>query len=155
MTNDALERLKRRQRPSVPERDISLAAPRSEVSLDTSVSRYLDSMSPDILEPRTLEAKSPDILDSGNLENKSPESADIKTKQTTMRLDVGVSDRIQSLCKRHGISREVLIEAMFLHCEQENSALESVLSTAQRRNEQRLSAANRKRAQTMIEKFGI
>jgi predicted DNA binding protein len=154
MTNDALERLKRRQRPSVPERDISLAAPRSEISLDVSTSRYLDSKSPDILEPRTLEAKSPDILESGNLETKSPESVDIKTKKTTMRLDVGVSDRIQSLCKRHGISREVLIEAMFLHCEQENSVLEAVLSTAQERNEQRLSAANRKRAQTMIEKFG-
>jgi predicted DNA-binding protein len=154
MTNDALERLKRRQRPSVPERDISLAAPRSETSLDTSTSRHLDSKHPDILEPRTLEVKGPGILESGNLETKSPESLDIKTKQTTMRLDAGVSDRLHILCQRHGISREVLIEAMFLHCEQENSVLEAVLSTAQERNEQRLSAANRKRAKTMIEKFG-
>jgi hypothetical protein len=154
MTNDALERLKRRQRPSVPERDISLAAPRSETSLDTSTSRYLEPKSPDISESKTLEAKSPDISKSGNPETKSPESLDIKTKQTTMRLDAGVSDRLQGLCQRHGISREVLIEAMFLHCEQEVSVLKTVLSTAQERNEQRLSAANRKRAQTMIEKFG-
>ncbi|MCY7283483.1 MAG: hypothetical protein LH679_08550 [Cyanobacteria bacterium CAN_BIN43] len=154
MTNDALERLKRRQRPSVPERDISLAAPRNAASLDTSTSGYLDLKNPDISESRTLEVKSPDILESGNLGVKSSESLDIKTKQTTMRLDAGVSDRLQSLCQRHGISREVLIEAMFLHCEQEDSVLETVLSTAQERNEQRLSAANRKRAQTMIEKFG-
>jgi predicted DNA-binding protein len=154
MTSDALERLKKRQRPSVPERDISLTAPRCESSLDTSTSRYLDSKNQDISESRILEAKSLDTLESGNLEIKSPESLDIKTKQTTMRLDAGVSDRLQSLCQRYGISREVLVEAMFLHCEQENSVLEAVLSTAQQRNEQRLSAANRKRAQTMIEKFG-
>jgi hypothetical protein len=35
---------------------------------------------------------------------------DIKTKQTTMHLDAGVSDRLQSLCQQHHISREVLID---------------------------------------------
>jgi hypothetical protein len=131
MAEDALERLKRRQhRPIVPTRDTSLESPPAaeQVSQDISIPR--------------------------NLEFKKSEGIDFKTKQTTMRLEQSVSDRIQNLCQQRGISREVLIEALFLHCEGDRQALEAVLKDAVARHEHRMQVANKKRAQTMIEKFG-
>jgi hypothetical protein len=76
------------------------------------------------------------------------------TKQTTMRLEVQISDRLHDLCRSHGISREVLIESMFLKCEGDSELMKSVVSDAVQRNQQRVNAANRKRIQTMMGKFG-
>ncbi len=131
MTDDALERLKQRQRPIVTDRDTKLSH-----SLDTSTPRYLDTK-------KSLHSDIP--------VQPQPE---IQTKQTTMRLDAIISDRLSDLCKQHGISREVLIEALLVEFENNPDLQHPVLNEAQTRHAQRLQEANRKRAQTMMEKFG-
>jgi hypothetical protein len=85
---------------------------------------------------------------------KSPDAPELVTKQTTMRLEVQISDRLHDLCRSHGVSREVLIESMFLKCEGDSELMQSVVSDAVRRNQQRVNVANRKRVQTMMEKIG-
>lgn len=136
MGDDALERLKKRSRPTVPSRDASLIS----ASTDTSTSRTQESQIPALQAPQTaapIEAVQP-----------------LKTKQSTMRLEQGVSDRLQDICRDNGISREVLIEAMFEHCEAEPAVLKGVLAEAKRKNEHRQQIANQRRAQSMMKRFG-
>lgn len=128
--SDALERLKGRSRPTVPSRDASLAG---SAPLDTQPPRYLEIQI-----------------------SKPPESkaSTLHTKQTTMRLEQELGDRLQELCRNNSISREVLIEAMFEYCETNPGVLEAVLSAAQIKNETRQQIANQKRAQSMMQRFG-
>ena len=77
-----------------------------------------------------------------------------KAEAETMRLEQGVSDRLQDICREHNISREVLIEAMFEHCEAEPAVLKAVVAEANRKNEHRQQIANQRRAQSMMKRFG-
>lgn len=128
--SDALERLKQRNRPTVPNRDTALTTP---IVSDIEISRNLE------VKISTL-----------------PESVapPLQTKQTTMRLEQGLIDRLQDLCRDNGISREVLIEAMFEYCEADPTVLETILSKAKEKNEQRQQVANQKRAKSMMQRFG-
>lgn len=128
--SDAAERL-RPPKAFVPPRDTTLPASQNTVILgnpDTSIPRHLNS--------------------------KKSKADEIQTKQTTMRLEKGISDRLQDLCQQHGLSREVLIEALLVQFDNNAQIQPAVLSDAQQRHERRLQSANRKRAQTMIDKFG-
>ncbi len=156
MSNDALERLKNRQRPTVKTRDASLTSS----SLDISIPRYLDKEDSEQLERRSSAAEgesqsalamqissSLDISTSGKGENY------LKTKQSTLRLEIGISDRLSQLCKDNGISREVFIEALFQYYQADVEAWQQILSEAKKRADYRLEIANRKRAQSMMKRF--
>lgn len=135
--SDALERLRTRNRPVVPSRDTSIT-PVAISDLETS---------------RNLEVEiSQDV---GILTSASQESvAPLETKQTTLRLEVGVSDRLQDLGRNNGVCREVLVEAMLEYCEANPEALQIVLGEAKKKNEHRQAIANQKRAKSMMERFG-
>lgn len=124
MSDDALERLKQRQRPSVPTRDPSL----TPGSLDISTSRHLES-------------------------NTQPQDTEVKTKQSTIRLEAEISNRLSEVCKSHAISREVLIEALFEHYESDPDARDAIITQAKAKNDQRMKNANLKRAKSMMQKF--
>ncbi len=126
--SDALERLKQRSRPTVPNRDASIVP----IPLDTQISRYPEVQISTVQEPAQV----------------------LQTKQTTMRLEQGLIDRLQDLCRDNSISREVMIEAMFEYCEAHSDILESVLLEAKEKNEQRQQVANQKRAKSMMQRFG-
>jgi hypothetical protein len=128
--SDALERLKSRNRPTVPSRGVSISP--ASVDIDISTSRNLDFQTPIVRESEK----------------------DLQTKQSTLRLEIGVSDRLQDICRENGICREVLIEAMFEHCEGNPDALQNVLGEAKKKNDYRQSIANQKRAKSMMQRFG-
>jgi hypothetical protein len=71
-----------------------------------------------------------------------------------MRLEQGLSDRLQDVCRDNGLSREVLIEALFEYGEAHPEVMRTVLKEAQLKNEHRQQIANLKRAKSMMEKFG-
>ncbi len=130
--SDALERLKQRSRPSVKSRDTSLAS----ASQDTSISRLPETQIPEIPENQGTVSKQP-----------------LQTKQSTLRLELGVSSRLQQVCRENGICREVLIEAMFEYCEANPEFLSVVLSEAITKNDYRQQVANMRRAKSMMQKF--
>jgi len=137
--SDALERLKSRNRPTVPNRDASLT-PITPTSQDISIPSNLDSqvsLTSDVQTSRSQEIEQP-----------------LQTKQSTLRLEVGVSDRLQDLCRENGICREVLIEAMFEYCEGNSDTLQAVLGEAKGKNDHRQQIANQKRAKSMMQRFG-
>lgn len=139
--SDALERLKQRQRPTVPSRNTSLESQ----SLDISIPESLDnSMS------RNLDTPIPESLDKG-MSKSQPKS--LATKQTTIRLETKLLERVTKVCAKENLSREVLFEALFEHYEQDSGAWESILSQAKEKAGHRLAIANRKRAKTMMQRF--
>ena len=129
MSDDALARIKNRNRPVVENRDTSISA-----SQDISISGTQDKEA----------SKSQDTQN----------NEDLKTKQTTVRLEVGLSRRLQALCHEEGISREVLIEAMFEFVENNSKVRSKILAAAKNKNEYRQHIANKRRAKSMIDKFG-
>ena len=137
--SDALERLKNRSRPSVPNRDASLT-PSVSISQGISTSSSLDSQISVSIETQKLTTQ--DI------------EQDLQTKQTTLRLEQGIGDRLQDFCRENDICREVLIEAMFEHCEANSEILQFVLAEAKGKNEYRQQVANQKRAESMMQRFG-
>lgn len=125
MSNDALERLKKRSRPNVPIRDASLSSP----SQDTSTPGYLDNPI------------------SGN------PSEQLLTKPSTLRLEANLSQRLSEVCQDNSISREVLIEALFEHYSNDPEAWKAILASAKERGKRRMLLANLKRAKSMMQRF--
>ncbi|MEB3191467.1 MAG: hypothetical protein VKL42_14090 [Snowella sp.] len=137
--NDALERLKNRQRPSVPERSISL----DSGSVDTSISRSPEEKNIEFQTDRSKESV---------LINKSLK--EFTTKQSTFRIESKLLDRVAKICAKEGLGREVLFEALFEFYEKNIDVQQSILEQAKEKAEFRQAIANYKRAKTMIDKFG-
>lgn len=147
--SDALERLRQRQRPNVPSRDVTLTStpqdPKTTAIEDSKSNRVLGlevSRSQDIFKSEVV-----------SQENTQPLYQVLETKQSTLRLEANLSQRLQVLCRQNGLSREVLVEAMFEQCEVNSELLDSVLAAAQEKNQLRQHIANQRRAQSMMKRF--
>ena len=147
MSDDALERLKKRQRPTVPSRDASITTS----SIDASVSKNADIVVSNNLD--NVISSSADIPTSRQPDIDKPTEPELQTKQTTLRLEAGISDRLMVVTRSSGISREVLIEALFEHYEADPQAWGEILAEAKKRAEQRTKLANIKRAKSMMQRF--
>lgn len=159
--SDALDRLRKQKRPTVPPRTAEVGA--SEI-LDISQSGYLDSQisTPQNIQPQTpeelTEVASSSAVDMQNSENpdiqisRSLETT-LQVKQTTFRLEADVAAELQSFCRQEGICREVLVEALFLHYQRNPDVMAKVLETALSRHQVRVQAANVKRARSMAQRF--
>ncbi len=176
MSNDALERLKKRQRPNVPSRDASLSSPSQDISTsryqDTEISRDQDSeisgdqdseisgdQDSEISRDQDSETSrdqdsetSRDQDTDTEISGKPPEQ--LLTKQSTLRLEASLSQRLSEVCQDNGLSREVLIEALFEHYSNDPEAWQAILAEAKRRGERRMQMANLKRAKSMMQRFG-
>ena len=149
MSQDALERLRNKAKPTVKNRDLETASggewvtEKSQTNNDTSNSNTQD------IEISTLsktETATSSEIDSPSMK--------LETKQSTIRLEKGLSQRLTSYCQESEISREVFIEALFVQFEKNQTLQLKVLKEARRRDEQRRKIANYRRAKSMIEKFG-
>ena len=144
MSNDALERLKKRAKPRVESREVALAPTKTETGLGESA---------------PLAAKAGGIIETEKAieidSQKLPQSKELKleTKQSTIRLEKSIASRLNQECQKQEISREVLIEALFSHYEQNSSVQRKILAEAQKRHQQRTEVANYRRAKSMMKKF--
>jgi hypothetical protein len=141
---DALDRIRKKQRPKVQPRSTQVA----QKSEDIQMSRHTQSDSAE--ESRHID--DPTYRHIGLNMSDIPE--DVEVKRSTFRLEAELINRLHRLCKDAGISREVFIEAMFEHIETHPPALNQVLVDAAMKHEHRLQLANRKRAASMVKKFG-
>ena len=150
--SDALDRIRQRTKPKVAPRDSSLISPASQHP-DIQTSRHIDTSTP---APQADNSGQVDALKSRHTDIQTPKSPDddFSTKRSTFRLEASLIDRLHTRCRRHGLSREVLIEAMYDYMEDHPEAMEQVMTLAQEKHEQRLQLANRKRAEAMFRKFG-
>jgi len=163
MNQDALERLRNKAKPTVQSRDLSTIP---SVSNDEQSS---------LGKPPVNQGTAIDISDSGNQDieistsidvNKtspssvpafnglSSSSMELKTKQSTIRLEQELSQKISQKCQSEEISREVFLEALYVYFENHKSIQSKVLQEARKRDKQRQKIANYRRAKSMIERFG-
>ena len=164
---DALDRLKKRNRPKVSPRDATLTSAPPDIqtpgSADIQTSRHTDSNGeqewPEAHESKAVASEASEHQDMEesrhtDIKTSKPQEAELKTKRSTFRLEAEVLDRMQTLCRRQSICREVLVEAMYEYIEDHPEAMNEVLVAANKKNEYRQQLANRKRAETMMNKFG-
>ncbi|MCT7953399.1 hypothetical protein NG798_26725 [Ancylothrix sp. C2] len=137
MSNDALERLKNRKRPVVPDRDSSLLP----LTPDIEVSQHIDTHK----STKPTEPKKQESLPSGE--------AGLKTKQSTLRLEAQLSERLSQITHANNLSREVLIEAMFEYYETDGEAWQKILAVAKKKADIRIEIANQKRAKSMMQRY--
>ena len=151
---DALDRLKKRNRPKVPPRNTSLSS-----SPDIQTSGHIDKGLPQPKDIQTSSTSPPDLAEASksrhtDIKTSTPLEDELQTKRSTFRLEATLIDRLHSFCRTQGLSREVLIEAMFEYMEEHPEALSQVVVKAANKHEYRQQIANRKRAEAMMQKFG-
>jgi hypothetical protein len=175
--SDALERLKQRQRPKVAPRDASLTSTPQDIQTsshkDIQMSRHIEfeeteekvdaSGSLALAESRHTDVQMAEPIGSGKgvelsrglgIQTSRPPDDELPTKRSTFRLDADLIERLHNFCRRQGLSREVLIEAMYEYMEANPKALTQVVENAGQKHDQRQQLANRKRAEAMMSKFG-
>ena len=144
MSNDALERLKKRAKPRVESREVALSPspPPTENGWSETV---------------PVAANGAGITESarGKQSQKTSQEKELKleTKQSTIRLEKSLATRLNQECQNQELSREVLIEALFSHYEQNRAVQREILQEAQKRQQQRTEVANYRRAKSMMKKF--
>lgn len=166
--SDALDRLKQRQRPKVAPRDTSLTSRPQDVQTskhkDIQISRHIE------YEGMEVEAATAGLSESSDrrtdvqtfeprevgrvVETPRPLDDESPTKRSTFRLDADLIERLHTFCRHQGLSREVLIEAMYEYMEVHPEALAQVVKNASQKHDHRQQQANRKRAEAMMSKFG-
>ncbi len=151
---DALDRLKRRNRPKVTPRDASLSS-----SPDMQTSGHTEQESPQPKDIKSSGITTPNLTEGSKSRHTDIKTSitledELKTKRSTFRLEAALIDRLHSFCRTQGLSREVLIEAMFEYMEDHPDALNQVVTEASNKHEYRQQIANRKRAEAMMQKFG-
>ena len=163
MNQDALERLRNKAKPTVQSRDLSTipsVSNNEQSSLDqlTVNPNYPDtsnssSLDVEISTARDADTISPSSTPAGG--ELSSSGMDPKTKQSTIRLEQELSQKLSQKCQLEEISREVFLEALFVYFENHKSMQSKVLQEARKRDKQRQKIANYRRAKSMIERFGI
>ncbi len=158
--DDALERLRNRAKPTVEKRDSSLnltvEQPQKDNHQDTTTNSNKSIPSSRNREVEISETKESKKSGSNSESNGTNSSGikEIKTKQSTIRLEKNLSQRLTQQCQEAEISREVFLEALFVYYEQHKPMQDKVLREARKRDGQRQTLANYRRAKSMIERFG-
>jgi hypothetical protein len=117
----------------------------SSPSQDISTSRYQ--------ETQTSGNQGAEISRNQDAEISGKPPEQLLTKQSTLRLEASLSQRLSEVCQDNGLSREVLIEALFEHYSNDPEAWQAILAEAKRRGERRMQMANLKRAKSMMQRF--
>lgn len=164
---DALDRLKQRNRPKVAPRDATLTSVSPDIQTpansDIQTSGHTDLKGdqewPEVLKSKAAAVEAPepqDLSESRHIDIKTskPQDVELQTKRSTFRLEADLIDRLHNFCRGQGISREVFIEAMYEYIEDHPEAMNEVVVAAGAKNEYRQQLANRKRAESMMNKFG-
>lgn len=166
MNQDALERLRNKVKPTVENRDSSTIPTPSNnqetfdvdgsltINRDIGISKSSnqDFQISTLIDVDQSEHNLTAIADSNRL---MKSSMDLKTKQSTVRLEQQLSQRLSELCLQQQVSREVFLEALFVYFENHKSIQSKVLHEARKRDQQRQTIANYRRAKSMIERFGL
>jgi hypothetical protein len=141
MTDDALERLMQRQRPSVPSRTDGLGAELPMKSPQQSAmggnrSGYSDSS----------ESTSVDV----SMSVSQGDEAELpQLVRTTTRLEEEIDKALRHLCMDEKITKEVWFEAAYLYLAEHSKAMQAVNGVAKERYQRRKRAADLRKLETM------
>lgn len=163
MTENAIDRLKDRQRKKVSPRNASLndsnkkmLAENSQITNQSNSNDLLTESSQTINQSNSNGL----LTESGQTINQSS-SNDLLTEgswilepvRRTVRLDPQVDEYMDTLCKENRVTRETLIEAAILICSKNQRTLGKVITDAKDRYKDRKHKGELKKLQTMSRKL--
>lgn len=156
MSQDALERLRYKAKPKVESRELSTIPPTNETEDLDGIKAALVNSQNDVSNSsnQDIEISTPKDSLMSSKQELDPSCWEIETKQSTIRLEKQLSQKLFQQCQQEEISREVFIEALFIYYENHKTIQSKVLQEARKRDEQRQEIANYRRAKSMIERFG-
>ena len=133
---DAFDRLKNRSRATVPVRDASLTKEVTDVKTEFG---------------HLGKVEVPD----NELNPLNPEDAEEfpEVVRRTIRLEQQVDEELERLCSRERITRETFLEAVYLVCNDKPEILQEVLAIAKQRYQQRKTAGEKRKFQTMGKRY--
>jgi len=157
---NALDRLMKRQKPTVPARADVVE---ESVSPDVKTHRQQDTVT-SIHQDMKVEDERPMItaLPPSSHDSKTTLSQDYQTQlapdafetvRNTIRLESTVDDELRRLCSDERITKETFLEASYLYLVENPEVLALVVSLAQERLQHRKAIADYKRAKTMQQRF--
>lgn len=133
---DAFDRLKNRSRATVPLRDASLTKEANNVKAEFS---------------HSVSDEMPDIQAAFSRSEEVEEFPEVVRR--TIRLEQEVDKQLEQLCRRERITRETFLEAVYLVCSDKPEILQEVLAIAKQRYQQRKTAGEKRKFQTMGRKY--
>ena len=71
----------------------------------------------------------------------------------TLRIDRDIDDELEQLCSKSKITRETFLEAAYLACTHNPDLMAVVLAEAQQRYRQRKQAGEKRKFETMSQKY--
>jgi hypothetical protein len=136
--SDVFDRLKNRQRPIVQTRDTSIQSKPDEVGKDemTKVSHS-------------------EIANSSNLivDHQPHQDEEIEISRRTVRLDMDIDKKLDSLCTTQKITRDTFIESAFILCSMNKEFMGEVIKEARQRYDQRKQIGEKRKLKTMTNKL--
>jgi hypothetical protein len=136
---DAFDRLKQRQRQTVPVRDASLVptTPKDEM---TEFS-YLE------------EAVTPSPVKNDMAHPAMNEPVPLELARRTIRLEQEIDEQLERLCRSERITRDTFIEAVYLICSEDAKLQQQIMAIAKDRYQHRKSLGDQRKFATMAEKY--
>lgn len=133
---DAFDRLKNRSRATVPVRDASLTKEVTDVKTEFSHSEKGEAPDSELNSPNSEDAEEfPEVV------------------RRTIRLEQQVDEELERLCSRERVTRETFLEAVYLVCNDKPEILQEVIAIAKQRYQQRKTAGEKRKFQTMGKKY--
>lgn len=138
MSGDVLETLKSRNRAIVQERPDPLISPGvNHQKLPNTISVELD-------QSAAGSTNAPDSSD-----DFAKDEYPGRLRRTTVRLNEAISLQIDSLCSRHQLTPETLVEALLCQAEESSQMMEKVVLDAKERYDLRKKVGVKRRAKAM------
>jgi hypothetical protein len=158
--SNALERLMKKQKPTVPARTDVVE---ESVSHDVKTSQQQDTITSTGQETK-VEVETPEVtvLHSMSHDSKTSLGQDSETQITlgnfetvrnTIRIESIVDDELRRLCHDERITKETWLEAAYLYLSDKPNEMAEVIQLAQERLQHRKAIADYKRAKTMQQRF--
>ena len=149
MSDNAIDRLKNRQRPKVDKRDTSLGS-NTEFEQEPDLNSFN-------FEPNnnsSISEFSNSVIVSNN-KDKSDNSLDLDKEpiRRSIRLTPEIDDAIDELCKKNKITRDTFLEACAVVCQNNQSVMKKVIREAQERYKERKRIGELKKLRTMKQKL--
>ena len=151
MSDNAIDRLKNRQRPKVDKRNASLD-PTSELNIEENLGHVEQNSE---INSNITEFSNSVIESNNKNENDSKLNLDIEPIRRSIRLTPEIDEDIDQLCKDNKITRDTLFEATLTVCSNNQALMKKVIKEAQERYKERKRIGELKKLRTMKQKFEL
>ncbi|YAF99546.1 MAG: hypothetical protein AB3A66_29985 (plasmid) [Nodularia sp. CChRGM 3473] len=149
--SDVFDRLKKKARPTVPERDTTLVKPQNEELHNDVMTEVSHSVN-------TKKVNLGNHESPNNHSHISHQEQDLDLPQIirrTIRLEQEVDDKLENFCNAQKITRDTFIEAAFVICLEDEELMHKLLDEAKKRYYQRKQAGEKRKFQTMARKNSV